>query len=121
ELNNRRMSRKALSYGYVALVGTSVVAVNFALRPYDQRHPDDFLKVVFLCVAGVLLNVPQVRIEQGRLSLVGIANQAASMILNPLDASLVGLASSITTVRRGAYALLANAAFSACFNLAGAC
>jgi signal transduction histidine kinase len=90
------------------------------LRPYDTGHPDAVFKVIFLCGAGVLLNVPQVRIEQGRLSLVGIANQAASMILNPLDASIVGVASSVTTLRRGSFALLANAAFSAAFNLVGA-
>jgi len=42
------------------------------------------------------------------------------MILNPLDASLVGAASSVTTMRRGPFAMLANAVFSACFNLVGA-
>jgi signal transduction histidine kinase len=114
------VNRKALSYGYIALLALGLLIVNLLLKLSNQSHHDDILRVVFLCVAGALLNVPQVRIEQGRLSLVGIANQAASMILAPLDASLVGIASSVTTLRGGAFPLLANAVFSACFNLVGA-
>jgi signal transduction histidine kinase len=113
------MDRKTLQYAYVGSLGVVALLVNLRLWTYDEAHADDLLRVVFLCVAAPLLNIPQVRIEQGRISLVGIVNQASALLLNPLDASLVGLASSISTLRRGAFPLLANAVFSACINLVG--
>ncbi len=69
-----------------------------------------------LCAAGAVLNISQVRIDQGRLSLVGVANMAAALLLNPLDATLVGLASSASLVGRGPYPIVGNAVMSATFN-----
>src|SRR5438094_10187519 len=113
------MARTVLTYAYLAALATAIVLTNLLTRSYDFAHPDDAFTVAYLCIAAPLLNIPQVRIEQGRLSLVGIANQAAALVLNPLDATIVGLASSISTLRRGWFSLLANAIFSASINLFG--
>src|SRR5437667_6558699 len=113
------MARTVLTYAYLAALATSIVLTNLLTRSYDMRHPDSAVVLAFLCIAAPLLNIPQVRIEQGRLSLVGIANQAAALLLTPLDATIVGIASSITALRRGWFPLLANAIFSACINLVG--
>lgn len=113
------MDRKLLSFGYVGLIATLLVTINLAYFSLGWLKADDLVPVVFLSLAAPLLNIPQVRIEQGRLTLVGIANQAAAILFNPLNASLVGIASSISTYRRGAFPLLANAVFFACVNLVG--
>src|SRR5207248_3752763 len=113
------MARTVLTYAYLAALATAIVLTNLLARSYDFAHPDDAFTVAYLCIAAPLLNIPQVRIEQGRLSLVGIANQAAALLLNPLDATIVGIASSVGTLRRGAFPLLANAVTSACINLVG--
>ena len=113
------MPRTALTYGYLTVLMAAVIVANLFERAYDTAHPDNILVLAYLCIAAPLLNIPQVRIEQGRLSLVGIANQAAALLLNPLDATIVGIASSVGTLRRGAFPLLANAVTSACINLVG--
>jgi signal transduction histidine kinase len=93
--------------------------LNVVFRQDDLAHPDGAAVVVYLCIAAALLNIPQVRIEQGRLSLVGIAAVAAALLLNPLDATAVGLASSVSSLGRGAYTMLANALLSATVNCFG--
>jgi len=113
------MARTVLTYAYLAALATAIVLTNLLTRSYDFAHPDDAFTVAYLCIAAPLLNIPQVRIEQGRLSLVGIANQAAALVLNPLDATIVGIASSVSTMRRGWFPVLANATLSASINLAG--
>lgn len=107
-------------WAYLCLVAAVVVGADALAIPYDADNPNNIVQLAYLCLAAPLLNIPQVRIEQGRLSLVGIANQSAAVLLNPLGATLVGLASSISTLRRGSFPLLANAVFSACLNVAGA-
>ena len=113
------MPRIGRSYGYLGLLAIGVALLNVLARQDDVAHPDDPLEVLYLCVAAAVLNVPHVRIERGRLSLIGIANVAAALLLNPLDATAVGLASSASVVRRGAYPVLGNAVFSAALNCLG--
>src|SRR5947209_3613154 len=113
------MARTVLTYAYLAALATAIVLTNLLTRSYDFAHPDDAFTVAYLCIAAPLLNIPQVRIEQGRLSLVGIANQAAALVLNPLDATIVGVASSVSIMRRGWFPVLANATLSASIKLAG--
>jgi signal transduction histidine kinase len=113
------MPRLAPSYAYIAILAAAVVLFNVVALHYDSAHPDNPVEVLYLCVASILLNVPQVRIEQGRLSLVGIANVAAALLLNPLDATIVGIASSVSFIGRGAYPILGNAVFSATINCLG--
>jgi signal transduction histidine kinase len=106
------MGRFVRSYIYLAILAIILVLLNLIVRHFDVTHPDDPLGVLYLCSAGALLNKPQVRIEQGRLSLVGIPGVAAGLLLNPLDATLVGIVSSASLVGRGAYPILGNAVFS---------
>src|SRR2546430_12041720 len=113
------MVRTTLTYIYLGALLSAIVVANLLARSYDIEHPDNAVVLAYLCVAAPLLNLPQVRIEQGRLSLVGIANQAAALLLTPLDATIVGIASSLSTLRRGWFPLLANAIFSASINLVG--
>jgi signal transduction histidine kinase len=65
------------------------------------------------------MNVPQVRIEKGRLSLSGIVMAAGSLLTNPLDATIVGIASSAFFGRRGLYPILGNAVFTSAICCSG--
>ena len=113
------MRRNAASYAYLLAVASLVVILNWTFRRYDVIHPDQFLNVVFLGLAAALLNGPQVRIEKRRLSLSGIATGAAALLINPLNATLIGIASSASFVGRGRYGILANAAFAAASGCVG--
>ncbi|TAN33373.1 HAMP domain-containing histidine kinase [bacterium] len=114
------MQRTAASYGYLVLLATSLAVINVFARDYDISHADPAAEVVYLCLAAALLNIPQVRIERGRLSLLGIALWAAALLLNPLNATIVGLASSASLLRRGTFPIAANGVFSAALSCVGA-
>jgi len=120
QLSKESVARTVASYSYVAALAIAVGATNLIDRAQSAAHHDRVLDVVFLCLAGALLNIPQVRIEQGRLSLSGIAIGAAALVASPLDATLIGLASSVSVFRRGAYPIVGNAVFSATIALVGA-
>lgn len=113
------MRRTAASYGYLGLLTCVVVLLNALNRQYSVTHPDRLIDVLLLALAAAALNVPQVRIDQGRLSLTGIATGAAALLLNPLDATLVGIASSASFARRGPFPLLGNAVSSAAIACTG--
>ena len=113
------MARARRSYIYLGILATGVALLNLLAHQADLAHPDNPLQVLYLCIAAALLNIPHVRIERGRLTLIGIANVAAALLLNPLDATAVGLASSASVVRRGPYPVLGNAVFSATLNCLG--
>ena len=107
------MQRNAQSYAYLIVIGSVIVALNLASRQDNLTHPDRLLDVGFLCLAAALMNAPQVRIEKGRLSLSSIVTAAAALLTNPLDATLIGVASSGFFVRRGMFPILGNAVFTA--------
>jgi signal transduction histidine kinase len=113
------MPRFVQSYIYIAILATLLALLNLVSRQYDITHPDNPFEVLFLCAAGALLNLPQVRIEQGRLTLVGIAGMAAALVLNPLDATIVGLVSSASLIGRGAYPILGNGLVTAIVSCSG--
>src|SRR5712691_2616943 len=98
------MGKVFWTYTYLMGLGLVVAILNVVFVPLDVHHPDRFVHVAFLCVAGPLLNIPQVRIEQGRLSLSG---------------TVIGLASSVSVFRRGAFPIVGNAMFSAAIAVAG--
>lgn len=112
-------SRALKSYLYLATLAFGLVAFNIRNFDQDLNHTNRVQDVVFLCVAGVLLNIPQVRIDQGRLSLSGIAISTSALIANPLNATIIGLASSASVFRRGAYPIIGNAVFSATMAFVG--
>jgi signal transduction histidine kinase len=98
---------------YVLVVAIVLVAINALTRRSDLIHPDQAVEVLYLTIASFLLTMPQVRIERGRLSLNAIATGAAAVLLNPLDASIVGLVTSLSQFRRGPWPTIGNAVTNA--------
>jgi signal transduction histidine kinase len=109
QLNKKKSHRALGSYAYFAGLGTAVVAMNIAARPYSSAHSDQALTVIYLCVGAALMNFPEVRIERGTLTLNGVVSGAAAVLVNPLDATIVGLATAIGLSHRGVWRRLGNA------------
>ena len=112
------MTRNILSYAYSGLVAVFVVALSVATYPYDVAHQDPIATIAFLTVAAAVLNLASVRVDRGRLTLSGLSIGATAILLNPLDAALVGLAISLGT--RGPWRIFANAATYAAIASLGA-
>lgn len=66
------------------------------------------LTVIYLMLSATLLNLASVRLNRGILTLAGIAIGATAILLNPLDATIVGLAITLGQFSRGAQPMLAN-------------
>ncbi len=97
----------------MALLGLGIVGLNLLARQLGHAAPDDLGQLLFLLFAGALLNMSEVRIDRGRLTLTGIVCGTAAVLLNPLHATLVGLGSSIGLARRGPGPIAVNAIVSA--------
>ena len=113
------MRRTVGSYAYLAVLGLFAAFANIGMRPYDQRHPDSVETVAYLTLCAVALNLASVRIERGRLSLGAIAIGAAAMLTNPLDATVIGLITGVTQLRRGPWPTLGNGLMNACTTCVG--
>jgi len=112
------MNRNVLSYGYLALAAIVVALLDSGALPYDLVHPDHLLPVVYLIAAATLFSVANVRIDRGRLTLTAIVVGATAILLNPLDATLVGLTAGVAERKRGPWSVVANSvlyAAVACF------
>jgi signal transduction histidine kinase len=120
QLSNKDVSRPALSYGYFALVATLVVILNVSSRSYSAGHPDQVPVVIYLAAAVAVLSFVDVRLDRGRLTLSGLALGAAAVLLNPLDATIVGLSIGAGMARRGAWPIIGNAVITAAFACIGA-
>jgi signal transduction histidine kinase len=120
QLNNMRLTRNVASYGYVAIVAVAVVLVDLRTKPQSASHPDQLIEVLYLVVAIVLLSSVDIRIERGHLNLSGLAIGAAAILLSPLGATIVGLASALAQRHRGRWNILANAVISAAYGVFGA-
>jgi signal transduction histidine kinase len=103
------MNRGVLFYLFLASIAGIVVVLNVLAQPYDASHPDQVINVAYLFLAGVLLNLADVRLDRGHLTLGGIVMVAAAILTNPLDATLVGLSIALGQAPRGVRAILANA------------
>lgn len=103
------MTRNALSYLYLAFASALVVGIDFLTWTQSAKRPDRLVEVLYLMASVVVLSAANVRIDRGRLSLSGLVVGASAILLNPVDASLVGLSISFTMARRGRWPLLANA------------
>ena len=114
QLTKKQMNRKLLAPAtfLVALI-TAVAVINVLSWRYETEHPDDLLEVLFLIGAVVLMGRPQVRMERGRLSLSLIVTGAAAILTNPLDATLVGLVTPLSQIRRAPWITVANALINA--------
>jgi signal transduction histidine kinase len=117
QLSNMRLTRSAASYVYVAIVAALVVLVDL---PTNASRSDQVTEVIYLVVAIVLLSSVDIRIERGHLNLSGLAIGIAAILLNPLDATIVGLASALAHRHRGRWEILANGAISAAYGAFGA-
>jgi signal transduction histidine kinase len=94
---------------YLALIAFGTIALNLWGRPFDLSHPDDLTQVAYLFGASIALNVVDVRLDRGHLTLGAIAMGATAILTNPLDATVVGLAIAFGQLPRGARSTLANA------------
>jgi signal transduction histidine kinase len=103
------MNRGVLFYLFLASIAGIVVVLNVLAQPYDASHHDQVINVAYLFLAGVLLNLADVRLDRGHLTLGGIVMVAAAILTNPLDATLVGLSIALGQAPRGVRAILANA------------
>ena len=103
------MKRSIAVYAYLTCLAIAVVAVNTAAWPYDRSHPDRVTDVVYLVLAATCLNLANVRMARGHLSLAGLVIGAAAILLNPLNATIVGLGIPIGQASRGARPIIANA------------
>jgi signal transduction histidine kinase len=120
QLSNMRLNRSVASYGYVAIVAAAVVLVDLLTQAHNASYPDQVIEVLYLVVAIVLLSSVDIRIERGHLNLSGLAIGAAAILLSPLDATMVGLASALAQRHRGRWNILANAVISAAYGTFGA-
>lgn len=120
QLNNDQRRRNALGYGYAVAVGSFVVAANYLSTRDFKSSTDSPLEVVFLAIAAIVLGSIGLRIDRGRLSLGGIALGCAAVLLNPLDATIVGLCLGVSIARRGAWATFGNSLTSAAYVFVGA-
>lgn len=103
------MKRSAAFYAYLALLTGLVIALNVWDRPYDESHPDDLVAFIYLFIAVWALNLADIRLDRGHLTLGGVAIGAAVILTNPLHATMMALAVSVGQVSRGIRATVSNA------------
>jgi len=109
QLINKTSWRTVASYGYLIALAASTIVVTGQWQRSAASRPDNAVEVLYLVGVLVLLSTADVRIERGRINLSGIAIGTAAILLNPLNASLVGLAVAIPVAKRGSWPIFANA------------
>lgn len=120
QLSKAKWKRNAAVYLYLALLGLLVVGANVLFLPYDADHADSIATVIFLGVASIAMNQANAGIERGRLTLAALPVGAAAILMNPLDATLVGIAGQVVQPWRGTWRIAWNVLFSAASACAGA-
>ena len=101
QLNNKAWLRTVASYAYLGLVAGLAAGMLYTTWPLTHSHPDNVVEVVYLVVVLVILSSADVRMDRGRINLSGIAIGAAAILLNPLDATIVGASVGTAMARRG--------------------
>jgi signal transduction histidine kinase len=101
--------RSSAFYVYLGAGAGLVVALNALDSPFDSSHPDQLVEVIYLFVAVGTLNLADVRLDRGHLTLGGVAMGAAIILTNPLHATIMALAIAIGQASRGARAVVGNA------------
>ncbi len=102
------MNRKAFAYLFLALIALLVLILDYQTRAQSVLHPDRVTDFLYLFVAMLVLGTVEVRLDRGRLTLAGLISGSAAILLNPVDATLVGLAIGLAMRDRGPWPLLAN-------------
>ncbi|HET7466112.1 MAG TPA: HAMP domain-containing sensor histidine kinase [Candidatus Dormibacteraeota bacterium] len=98
--------RRFFAWAFLSGLAVVVIGIDYAYRNTERR--DQAFVVIFLAIAAVLLCIPEVRLERGRLTLNGIISVAAAILLNPIDATLVSLLVAFES-RKTAWLVLGNA------------
>jgi signal transduction histidine kinase len=96
-------------YVYLAVLAGLVLALNVWDRPFDASHPDRLVEVVYLFIAVLALNLADVRLDRGHLTLGAVAMGAAIILTNPVHATIMAPAIALGQVSRGARAMVGNA------------
>src|SRR6202521_1797612 len=110
QLTKKKMRRTLVVPAiYLLVLVIVLVTVNALAWSHDVTHPDRVLDVLYLTMAALVVSTPQVRIKRGRLSLSAIVTGAAAILPNPLDATIIGLATPLLQGRRGPWPTLVNA------------
>jgi signal transduction histidine kinase len=104
-----RLNRSSAFYAYLTALAGLVAALNTLDRPFDASHPDQIVEVLYLFVAVGALNLADVRLDRGHLTLGGVAMGAAIILTNPLHATIMALAIAIGQASRGARTVIGNA------------
>jgi signal transduction histidine kinase len=110
------LGRRAASYAYVGGLAIAVVALNVLTYNYSYRHPDSVVVVLYLVGLSQLMTIPEVRLDRGTLTLGGVVAGAAVILLNPLDATLIGLITGVWLGRGGRWRIAGNASVLATAN-----
>jgi len=119
QLSNKPFGRHVAAYAFLTLVAASTVAANVYWRSETAAQRDNAIEVLYLLTALIFLSAVSVRMERGRLTLGSIAIGAAAILLNPLDATMVGLSLGIPMVRRGRWPIM-GAVMAAAYACLGA-
>jgi signal transduction histidine kinase len=114
------MSRTVRLYGYLSAVAASLLVLNIVFREGTTDHPDRLDIALYLIVAVLILNFVGVRLDRGRLTLAAAAAGAAAILLNPLNATLAGLAIAPSLIRRGRWAIVGDSVMVAAMTCSGA-
>jgi signal transduction histidine kinase len=115
-----KFTRKLGPWIYVGVLAVSLVVMITLFGRYGAPHPEALIETLYLSAAVALMNIPSVRIDRGRLSLNGVISWPAAILLNPLDATIVGLAAALVVIRRREpWPLLGNAVMYAAGNCLG--
>jgi hypothetical protein len=75
--------------------------MNVLTSGYNFHHPDSIVVFLFLAGLGPLATIPEVRLDRGTMTLGGVVSGASAILLNPVDATLMGLITGISLARGG--------------------
>jgi signal transduction histidine kinase len=105
---------------FLGLVAAGLVVADAVWYEGNAQHADNIVLVLYLIAAEVLLGRTAVRIERGRLTLSALALGPAAILLDPINASIVGLSLGVTIRGGGRWRIVTNAVLSAAYTGFGA-
>jgi len=116
QLSKKNLARRTASYVYVGALASVLVAINAVTFNYSHEHPDSVVVFLFLGALSQLMTIPEVRLDRGTLTLAGVVAGAAVILLNPLDATLIGLITGVWLGRGRRWRIAGNASVLATAN-----
>jgi signal transduction histidine kinase len=100
----------------VGVLAIVVVVMNVLTKDYSSSHPDSVVLFVYLAGIGPLMTIPEVRLDRGTLTLGAVVSGASAILLNPLDATLIGVTTGVSLARGGLWRVAGNASVHATAN-----